>query len=232
MAGRHGERATWFRTACAFVAGRSTAENHLILEPPHVRARRHGHASPSCFHQRHVDVRSPSCFHQRHVDVRSPIPHAFAALGPLRSGDQGRSTCNQMSIRCQSDAIRCNQCSALGPLSGGCWDWAAQQVPARPSRASTAARGSPPSPRRSSTPRRAFERAFCAPACKGALIDEAIRGWTSLLGTRPQPVGLCMHSGALPCTQARAGARLLTHRLPVIRALASMQHRVPNSQIE
>ena len=197
---------------CAFVAGRSTAENHLILEPPHVRARRHGHASPSCFHQ-------------RHVDVRSPIPHAFAALGPLRSGDQWRSTCNQMSIRC-------NQCSALGPLSGGCWDWAAQQVPARPSRASTAARGSPPSPRRSSTPRHAFERAFCAPACKGALIDEAIRGWTSLLGTRPQPVGLCMHSGALPGTQARAGARLLTHRLPVIRALASMQHRVPNSQIE
>ena len=76
-------------TAFAFVAGRSTAENHLILDPPRSRPPRFAFTLP-------------------------PAPRGRAPANPSRfrcartflsGGDQWRSTCNQMSIRCQSDAI-------------------------------------------------------------------------------------------------------------------------------
>jgi hypothetical protein len=110
----------WFRTAFAFVAGRSTAENHHFLEPPRSRPP------------------------PRFAFILPPAPRGRAPASPsrfrcARTFEWRRS----VAINLQSDvnqmSIRCNQCSALRPLSGGCWDWAAQRVPARPSRASTVA---------------------------------------------------------------------------------------------
>ena len=85
--------ASWWarrtRTAFAVVAGRSTAETHLILDPPRSRPPRFAFTLP-------------------------PAPRGRAPANPSRfrcartflsGGDQWRSTCNQMSIRCQSYAI-------------------------------------------------------------------------------------------------------------------------------
>jgi len=91
--GGHGELAIWIRFGFALL---------LPLLPVGVRRR------IIIFLNHHVRARllaSPSYFLQRHVDVHPQALLAFAALGPLNGGDQWRSTCNQMSIRCQSDAI-------------------------------------------------------------------------------------------------------------------------------